>query len=156
MAGFKHLLDLSAYPPDHFLYDPTNTKVPSNMADELQGKVLREVVCLRSKLYSIEFVGGKKQSAKGFTKFVKKTLHHDLFKKCLLSKEQVTKTMFQPKSSNHQIVVYSVEKIALSAFDDKRYIFNDGIASLAYGHYAIPVPDQDICFLLFFKKMFFV
>ena len=144
MADFKHLLDLSDYPKDHFLYDPTNKKVPLTMTDELQGKVLREVVCLRSKLYSIDFVGGKKQSAKGVAKSVKKTLHHDLFKKCLLSKEQVTKTMFQLKSFNHQIVVNSVEKIALSAFDDKRYILNDGIASLAYGHYAIPVPDQSI------------
>ena len=144
MASFKHLLDLSDYPKDHFLYDPTNKKVPLTMTDELQGKVLREVVCLRSKLYSIDFVGGKKQSAKGVAKSVKKTLHHDLFKKCLLSKEQVTKTMFQLKSVNHQIVVNSVEKIALSAFDDKRYILNDGIASLAYGHYAIPVPDQGI------------
>ena len=150
MAGFKHLLDLSDYPPDHFLYDPTNKKVPLTMTDELQGKVLREVVCLRSKLYSIDFVGGKKQSAKSVTKCVKKTLHYDLFKKCLLSKEQVTKTMFQLKSFNHQIVVNSVEKIALSAFDDKRYILNDGIASLAYGHYAIPVPDQGIFFLVFF------
>ena len=154
MAGFKHLLDLSDYPKDHFLYDPTNKKVPLTMTDELQGKVLREVVCLRSKLYSIDFVGGKKQSAKGVAKSVKKTLHHDLFKKCLLSKEQVTKTMFQLKSVNHQIVVNSVEKIALSAFDDKRYILNDGIASLAYGHCAIPVPDQGIFRFLILKNFF--
>ena len=58
--------------------------------------------------------------------------------------------MFQLKSFNLQIVVNSVEKIALSAFDDKRYILNDEIASLAYSHYAIPVPDQGIFFLLFF------
>ena len=67
MASFKHLLDLLDYPhpQEHFLHDPTNKKVPITMTDELQGKVLREVVCLRSKLYSIDYVGGKKQSAKG-------------------------------------------------------------------------------------------
>ena len=54
MASFKHLLDLSDYPQEHFLHDPTNKKVPLTMTDELQGKVLREVVCLRSKLYSID------------------------------------------------------------------------------------------------------
>ena len=64
MASFKHLLDLSDYPKDHYLYDPSNKKVPSTMTDELQGKVLREVVCLRSKLCSIDYVGGKKQIAK--------------------------------------------------------------------------------------------
>ena len=72
MTSFKHLLDLSEYPQDHFLHDPTNKKVPLTMTDGLQGKVLREVVCLRSKLYSIDYVGGLKQSAKGVHKSVKK------------------------------------------------------------------------------------
>ena len=65
MAAFKHLLDLSDYPEEHFLHDKTNKKVPPTMTDELQGKVLSEVVCLRSKLYSFQFEGGVKQSAKG-------------------------------------------------------------------------------------------
>ena len=42
------------------------------MTDELQGKVLSEVVCLRSKLYGIQFEGGVKQSAKGAQESVKK------------------------------------------------------------------------------------
>ena len=63
MASFKHLLDYSDYPQEHFLQDPTNKKVPIT-TDELQGKLLREVV-LRSKLCSIVYVGGKKQNAKG-------------------------------------------------------------------------------------------
>ena len=72
MASFKHLLDLSDYPQEHFLHDPTNKKVPLTLADELPGKVLREVVYLRSNLYSIDFVLGKKQSAKAVQKSVKK------------------------------------------------------------------------------------
>ena len=55
MATFKHLLDLSDCPEDHFLHYKTNKKVPFTMTDELQGKVLSEVVCLRSKLYRIVF-----------------------------------------------------------------------------------------------------
>ena len=65
MATFKHLLDLSDYPADHFLHDKINKKVPLTMTDELNGKVLKEVVCSRSKLYSIDYVRGTKQSAKG-------------------------------------------------------------------------------------------
>ena len=68
MATFKHLLDLSNYPEEHLLHDKTNKKVPLTMTDELQGKVLSEVVCLRSKLYSIQFEGVVKQSAKGVKK----------------------------------------------------------------------------------------
>ena len=72
MATFKHLLDLSDYPEEHFLHDKTNKKVPLMMTDELQGKVLSEVVCLQLKLYSIQFEGGVKRSAKGVQKTVKK------------------------------------------------------------------------------------
>ena len=35
MATFKHLLDLSDYPEEHFLHDKTNKKVPLTMTDEL-------------------------------------------------------------------------------------------------------------------------
>ena len=61
------------------------------MTDELNGKVLKEVVCLRSKLFSIDYVGGTEQSAKGVQNSVKITLHHDEFKECLLSQSTVEK-----------------------------------------------------------------
>ena len=38
------------------------------------------------------------------------------------------------KSNNHCIQTVNVEKVALSAFDDKRYILQDGISTMAYGH----------------------
>ena len=69
---FEHLLDLSDYPEEHFLQDKPNRKVPLTMTDELQGKILSEVVCLRPKLYNIQFEGGVKQGAKGVQKSVKK------------------------------------------------------------------------------------
>ena len=134
MASFKHLLDLSDYTQDHFLQDPTNKKVPLTMTDELQGKVLREVVCLRSKLYSIDYVGGLKQSAKGVRKSVKKTLHHDLFRHCLFSKDKVVRTMTQLRSHCPQNVVNEIDKVAVSSFDDKRFLLDNGNSSHAYGH----------------------
>ena len=136
-ATFKHLLDLSDYPQEHFLHDPTNKKVPLTMTDELQGKVLRETVCLRSNLYSIDYVGGKKQSAKGVEKSVKKTLNHDLFRNCLFSKKEVIKTMTQLRSHCNQIVVNDIDKVAISSFDEKRFLLENGVSSLAYGHYKI-------------------
>ena len=65
MKNFAHLLDLFKYPRNHKLYDPTKKTVPLTLEDELNGLILEEVVCLRSKLYSIEFSGGVKQSDKG-------------------------------------------------------------------------------------------
>ena len=119
-STFKILLELSDYPEDHFLHDKTNKKVPHTMAVELNGKVFKEVVCLRSKLYSIDYLGGTKQSAKGAQKSVKKTLHHSLFKHCLLSKSFLRKEMTQLRSVGHQVVVNAVNKVAVSCSDDKR------------------------------------
>ena len=36
------------------------------------------------------------------------------------------------RSKLHRIGTYDVSKISLSCFDDKRYILDDGITSLAY------------------------
>ena len=72
MATFKHLLDLSEHSVNHFLQEKANKKVPLTMTDELNGKVLKQVVCLSSNLYSIDHVGGTKQSAKGVQKSFKK------------------------------------------------------------------------------------
>ena len=120
------------------------------MTDELNGKVLHEVVCLRSKLYSIDYIGGKKQSAKGVQKTVKKTLNHDLFKECLFTKKSVTKTMTQLRSSCHQILVNEIDKVAVSSFDDKRFNLDNGISSLAYGHHRITFESGQVIESMFY------
>ena len=38
------------------------------------------------------------------------------------------------QSDHHQISSYQINKTSLSCYDDKRYILDDGITSLAYGH----------------------
>ena len=43
----------------------------------------------------------------------------------------------------HEIYTEEVNKIALSADDDKRVIQEDGICTLAYGHYALNIEFKD-------------
>ena len=38
------------------------------------------------------------------------------------------------QSKKHKIDTYDIKIISLSCFDDKRYILNDGITTLAYFH----------------------
>ena len=38
------------------------------------------------------------------------------------------------ESISHILITYESNKISLSAFDDKRYIPDDGINTLPYGH----------------------
>ena len=102
---------------------------PLTMKDELNGLILEEVVCLRSKLYSIKFSGVVKQSAEG----VQRSGNHDLFQHVLSSGTSIHKKMTQMRSLT-QLLVAQVNKVALSAFDDKRFFLDCGIKSLAYGH----------------------
>ena len=46
-------------------------------------------------------------------------------------------TMNTIKSVNYNISSYEINKISLSCYDDKRYLLNNGIDSLSYGHYKI-------------------
>ena len=41
------------------------------------------------------------------------------------------------RSHNHEIYSETINKIALSADDDKRVISNDGISTRAHGHYKL-------------------
>ena len=41
------------------------------------------------------------------------------------------------RSEKHQIYTMNLNKVSLSAYDDKRFITNNGIESFAYGHYKI-------------------
>jgi len=41
------------------------------------------------------------------------------------------------RSESHQINSYQINKVSLSPFDDKRYILNDEVTSLPYGHQKI-------------------
>ena len=139
MKCLKSSLDLSEYPKDHPLYDITNKKVPLKMSDELKGAVVKEAVFLKPKAYSIlSSVDGSektKKSAKGVNTQVKREINHETFKHVLESAEILRKKMTRIASTKHEISLMTLNKIALTAYDDKRYYMENGIDSLAYGHY---------------------
>ena len=51
-----------------------------------------------------------------------------------LVKKVVRHGMQRIQSKLHEIGTYDVNKISLSCFDDKRYVLNNGINTLAYFH----------------------
>ena len=38
------------------------------------------------------------------------------------------------QAEKHKVGTYEIDKISLTAFDDKRFVLNDGIHMLAYFH----------------------
>ena len=106
--------------------------------DEAAGKQIEEFVGLRAKLYSYRMAGEDHKKCKGVKKnVVQKTITHDDYKECLFTKREQTRRMNVIRSHQHDIYTEEINKIALSAGDDKRVVMEDGISTLAYGHNAL-------------------
>jgi hypothetical protein len=139
MLKHRDLYDTSDYPKDHPLYDTANKKVLGKFKDECRGVAISEFVGLRPKMYSIMTAKDEEiKKANGVVRaVVKKQLSHALYKKTLFEGVRMRHKMVQIKSKLHQMGLYRTSKISLSAIDTKRYIREDGVTTLAYGHYAI-------------------
>ena len=56
------------------------------------------------------------------------------FKDTLLNNKIIRHKMRRIQSKKHKLGTYEINKISLSCFDDKRFVLNDGIYTLAYFH----------------------
>ena len=57
------------------------------------------------------------------------------FKQALFNRNLIYKKMKLIRSKDHNVFTNEINKIALSAQDDKRLSMNDNISTLAIGHY---------------------
>ncbi|XP_046399469.1 uncharacterized protein LOC124165964 [Ischnura elegans] len=132
--------DTSNYSKDHPCYSIINKKVLGKFKDECDGNIMTHFIGLRSKLYSFKVDGSKeKKKAKGITKCViNKCLSFNDYSKCLYENLTEFRKMNVIRSRKHKIFTLEMNKVALNPFDDKRYICEDGINTLAWGHYRIP------------------
>ena len=105
--------------------------------DKASEKQIAEFVGLRAKLYSYKMLEGEeKKKCKGIKQVVvKKNITHDDYKQCLFSQKELMRSMNVIRSHHHKIYGEAINKVALSANDDKRVITDDEIHTLAYWHY---------------------
>ncbi|MEW8547250.1 MAG: hypothetical protein AB2693_27385, partial [Candidatus Thiodiazotropha sp.] len=135
-----HLYDTSNYPSDSPLFSNDRKRTIGVMKDELSLGIMKEFVALRPKMYSFLFKKNNEElnekRCKGISRVVvKKEILHEHYKETLLNSTQKKSTMYGLRSDNHIMYCDKINKISLSAFDDKRYWLPDGISSYAYGHY---------------------
>ena len=115
-----------------------NKKVIGMFKDETGGKQIEEFVGLRSKLYSYKIHEKEHKRCKGVKRsVVAKSITHEDYKNCLMTKNEQHRTMNVIRSHLHDIYTEQINKVALSADDDKRIIMEDGVSTLAYGHYSL-------------------
>ena len=140
MGEAIELFDTSNFDSSHKLYSRDNHRVLGKMKSETGSTSPREFVGLRSKMYFLSCGGDvSHKKIKGIKKcYVKKNVHHESFLRVLNNTVRNTRAKFRLfRSTNHVINTIEMNKLCLSAFDDKRYVLDNGIDTLAYGHHSI-------------------
>ena len=142
ISGDVHgFFDTSNFPKGHSsgIEVGCNKKVVGMFKDEAGGKIISEFVGLRPKLYAYKMHDGKEEKrCKGVKKaVVKRSINFEDYKTCLFTGKPQTRTMNVIRSHRHELFTEEINKIALSANDDKRVILEDGIHTLAHGHWRI-------------------
>ena len=99
------------------------------MKDESEGKIIDDFVVLKSKLYSMKNIDGKEfNTAKG----VNIATEFNEFKDTLFNKKIIRHKMRRIQGKKHKMGTHKMNKMSLSVFDDKRFVLDDGIHTLAY------------------------
>ena len=137
--------DTSNFPKDkdgRFLFHtfgiPTgvNEMVIGMFKDEVKGKIITEFVGLRAKNYAYMCGGEEHKKCKGIKKCViKNSISFKDYKDCLFEYVELRRKMNIFRSHLHNVFSEEINKVALSASDDKRVIQKDGVHTLAHGHY---------------------
>ena len=125
------MFDFSIYSKDSNFFDETNEKVIGEMKDEFGGVILIEFVGLKSKMHSVKKIDGKECNTE---KGISIAIEFDKFKHVLFNEKIIRHKVKRMQSKKHKLGTYEIEKISLSCFDDKRYVFDDEICMLACFH----------------------
>ena len=131
----KKKFDTSDYPENHpsGIKTGVNKKVIGKFKDEAAGKQITHFVGLRPKLYCFKDDDEvETRKAKGVKKkVIKKSLLFKVYKTCLFTEDTVMKEINILRSQNHEIFSMTVNKVALSSNDNKRFICKNKIDTLA-------------------------
>ena len=149
-------MDLSGYEKETPLggfCNASNKKVPRKFSDKKPLEIIKEVVALKPKMYSIitkklkpcaedhvcssKCQEGHYSTAKGVTKVAQRSCTHQTYKDVLLTRSTTRVVNNSIRIDDHKLYSVKINKRGLSAYDDKKYILDCGINTLSYGHYSL-------------------
>lgn len=112
------------------------------MKDENNGRIMKEFAGLRSKMYALKLSSNHiTKKVKGVKKNVlSKKICFDDFINCLIHNTNIIEKQATFKSHLHKMYTINTTKIMLDNKDDKRFVLEDGIHTLALGHHKITTP----------------
>jgi len=132
--------DTSNFPESHpSRIQRMNKKVIGMFKSEtIEKGEISEFCGLREKLYSYKMCENEieEKRCKDVKKnVVSKSIHFEDYKRCLFSGKEELRRMNVIRRRGHELFTEEMNKVALSASDNKRIICEDKIDTLSYGHY---------------------
>ena len=101
------------------------------MKDEFDVVIVIEFVGLKSKMHSLKKIDGKECNT---ARVMSIATEFDKFKDVLFNEKIIRHKIKRIQNKKHKLGMYEIDKISLSCFDDKRYVLDDSIRTLAYFH----------------------
>lgn len=168
------MFDTSDYPwPNEYNIERKNKKIPGLFKDELNGDIITAFVGLRAKCYAVQSLNNnsyknkkdekkkinKRRQAicgKFFNEDIKKSkgvkksvvagkISFNDYIECIQNSCEIKAKQNTIRSIKHNVYTIQQEKVALSPFDDKRYLIKpDNKDTFAWGHYIIDFQEEMI------------
>lgn len=122
MRKLKHIMDFSNYDASHPLYDDSRRNALKYWKDETEGKDIAAFCGLASKSYCIKLADDSfSGKCKGVKRGYRKTLTFEQYKSCVVNVRQLNLEQSSILSKNHSIYSVSMNRVALTSFDSKRF-----------------------------------
>ena len=126
------------------------------MKVELNGEIIEEFFGFEDEGVFGENKERQNEKAKGEKKnVVKKNISDEDYVDCLFEKRKFMHIMQSIGSLKHQIYTIKQNKVSFSLYNDKRYLLDDGVSSMPYGHFSLLyiLRNLSIIFNYFFRNL---
>ena len=126
---WKDLFDFSNYSKDPKFFDDTNKNVICKMKDEYDRVIIDQFIQTKIKDVLNQKIDGSESST---DKGVNIATEFNEFKDVIFNKKIIRHKMKRIQAKKHKIGTYEIDKISSSCFDDKIFVLDDGVHTLAY------------------------
>ena len=135
----SEFFDTFDYPENNvYKIERKNNKILGKFKDEAKGSIITKFVGLRSKMYAWRTRAKIKKILKGIKRsVVSNKITFENYESALFDKKIFNCTQNSIRSKLHRVYSVKEKKDTLNPYDEKRYILQDNINTLSWGHYSI-------------------
>ena len=135
----RDLFDTSKFNKNHKLYNKNTASQLGLFKPENADNIITEFIGLKAKSYSYMTDEENKKNKGVPEHIVRNQITINDYRNVLYdSVDELKEFKYQLiQSKKHNLYTINAQKVGLSAYDDKRYILDDGINTLSHGHYSI-------------------